>query len=245
MLPPGGFHPTPKRSIPTVKQAIYRWFKKYLNINLHGNGIIYIQNVVLNNFKVFSELFDDSIREYKPIKELEIQQKIEELEEWNEDWEISENRNFNPNSYRKYDNFKLNVFNPCYLNLDSNIEEDFIKYLETKKEKVEWWYQNGNEHMALNFGIKYNKKSTFQPDFIVKFKNGKLGIFDTKASGDREDENKLKGEALQKYIDEENLKGKNLFGGLIIKEGEHFRINSEKEYVSFKESKDNWNFIDF
>ena len=26
--------------------------------------------------------------------------------------------------------------------------------------------------MALNFGIKYNDGSTFQPDFLVMFKNG-------------------------------------------------------------------------
>ena len=35
-----------------------------------------------------------------------------------------------------------------------------------------------------------------------------LGIFDTKASGQREDENKLKAEALQKYIKEENKRKK-------------------------------------
>ena len=63
-----------------------------------------------------------------------------------------------------------------------------------------------------------------------------LGIFDTKASGQREDENKLKAEALQKYIKEENKRKKKeiIFGGLVIKEGEHFRINSDEKYQPFK-----------
>lgn len=235
----------PKRSIPTVKQALYRWFKKYLNINYHGNGLIYIQNVVLNNAEIFSKLFDESIKNYKPVKEKEIKEKIKELEEWNEEWEIAENRNYNPYTYKKYDSYKLNIYEPCYLNFDNTLEEDFIKFLEEHNDKIEWWYQNGNEHMTLNFGIKYNTKSTFQPDFIVKFKDGRIGIFDTKASGDREDENKIKGEALQKYIEEENKKDKKLFGGLVIKDNNQFRINQEKEYISFKKNKDNWNFLEF
>lgn len=234
----------PKRSISTVKQALYRCFKKYLNVNIHGNGVIYIQNVVLNNAKKFSELFDLSIKNYKPVKENEVKEKIKELEEWNEDWEIAENRNYNPYTYKKYDHYKFNIYEPCYLNLDNNLEKDFVDFIEKNKDKVEWWFQNGNEHMALNFGIKYNTKSTFQPDFIVMLKDGRIGIFDTKASGDREDENKIKSEALIKYIEEENKKGKKLFGGLVIKDSNHFRIYNEKKYVSFKKSQDNWKYLE-
>ena len=63
-----------------------------------------------------------------------------------------------------------------------------------------------------------------------------LGIFDTKASGYNEDDNKIKAEALQKYIKEENKRKKEeiIFGGLVIKEGEHFRINSDEKYQPFK-----------
>jgi len=229
-----------KRSIPTVKQALYRWFRKYLNINLVGNGIIHIQNIVLNNAEIFSKLIDEAIRNYKPIKEEEIKKKIEEIEEWNNEWEIAENRNLNPNTYSKYA-YNLSLYNPCYLKFDSNIEKIFIEYLESKNDKIKWWWQNGNEHMALNLGIKYNNKSTFQPDFIVLFKDDRIGIFDTKASGFNEDDNKFKNEALQKYIKEEN---KNIFGGLIIKEGQHFRINSKTNYNGFKKNPNDWEYFD-
>ena len=97
--------------------------------------------------------------------------------------------------------------------------------------------------MAINFGIKYGIKSTFQPDFLIMFKDGRLGIFDTKASGEREDDNKAKGEALQKYILEENKKGKNLVGGLVIKEGEHFRINNKSTYAPFSDNMDDWGYF--
>jgi type III restriction enzyme len=246
----------PKRSIPTVKQATYNWFKKYLNIKLVGNGIIYIQNLCLNNAEVFSKLFDKAVKEYKPIKDKEVKEKIKKLEKWDNDWEIAESRNYNPHTYtdqykRKdngkiedFDDFELSLYEPCRLNIDSDIEVDFIKFLEEHKDDILWWWQNGNEHMELNFGIKYGKDSTFQPDFLVMFKDERLGIFDTKASGDREANNKVKGEALQQYIKEENEKDKNLIGGLVIKEGEHFWINSTEEYESFSKSPNDWNYLE-
>ncbi len=74
--------------------------------------------------------------------------------------------------------------------------------------------------------------------FNFLFKDGKIGIYDTKASGFQEDDNKLKAEALQKYIKEENKRKKKdlLIGGLVIKEGEHFRINSDGQYEPFKDA---------
>jgi type III restriction enzyme len=245
----------PKRSIPTVKQATYNWFKKYLNIKLAGNGIIYIQNLCLNNAEVFSKLFDKAVKKYKPIKDKEVKEKIKELEKWDKEWEVAESRNYNPytytDQYKRKDNGKIENFNdfelilyePCRLNIDSDIEVDFIKFLEEHKDDVLWWWQNGSEHMELNFGIKYGKDSTFQPDFLVMFKDRRLGIFDTKASGDREANNKVKSEALQQYLKEENKKGKDLIGGLVIKEGEHFRVNSKEEYKSFNKSPDDWDYL--
>lgn len=231
----------PKRSLSPVKQSLYKWFKKYAGISPFDGGLVYIQNIVLNNFETFSRLFDASVRAYEPAKQEELEEKIKETEEWNDTWEISETRNFNPYTYKPY-SFKLSLYKhnqdkKAYLNFDSEIEEDFLKFLEKNKDKIEWWWQNGNEHMNLNFGIKYNGGSTFQPDFLVMFKDGRLGIFDTKASGDREDANKLKAEALQKYIQEENKKKKSkLFGGLVIQNRDHFMINGDKEYESFTSS---------
>ena len=230
----------PKRSVKIVGNALYKWFAKYIGVNMYDLGAIYVQNIVLNNAEEFSKLIDKAVTEYKPVKEEEKRKKIEEVEEWNDEWEISENRKYNPYTYKPF-KFNLSLYKHpkdkiTYLNFNSKIEEQFIEFLEEHKDKILWWWQNGNEHMALNFGIKYNDGSTFQPDFLVMFKDGTLGIYDTKASGQREDENKVKAEALQKYIKEENKRKKKeiLTGGLVIKEGEHFRINSDEKYQPFK-----------
>jgi type III restriction enzyme len=75
------------------------------------------------------------------------------------------------------------------------------------------------------------------------FKDGELGIFDTKASDYNEDDNVEKSNALQKYITKENAKGKNLIGGLVIQESGHFRINRKAEYKPYKASSGDWEYF--
>lgn len=231
-----------KRSISPVRNALYRWFDKYLGINKFDlNGVIRIYLIILNNHKVFSLLLDAAVKAFKPTKDEEIKLKVAENEVWNEKWEIAEEKYFNPR-YEKYD-YKYSLYEPCYLSFDSKVEKEFIDYIEKNNENINWWWQNGSEHMSINFGIKYGIESTFQPDFLVMFNDGRLGIFDTKASGEREDDNKVKAEALQQYILEENQKGKNLVGGLVIKEGEHFRINRKSIYISFSRNMNDWEYF--
>jgi type III restriction enzyme len=231
-----------KRSLSAVRNALYRWFDKYLGINkFDTNGVIRIYLIILNNYEVFSQLLDLSIKAFKPTKDEEIKLKVAQNEVWNDKWEIAEEKYFNPR-YKKYE-YKKSLYEPCYLSFDSDVEQSFIEYLDVNNDKIIWWWQNGSEHMAINFGIKYGIKSTFQADFLVMFYDGRLGIFDTKASGEREDDNKVKSEALQKYILDENKKGKNLIGGLVIKEGEHFRINSKPIYTPFSDNMNDWDYF--
>ena len=110
----------------------------------------------------------------------------------------------------------------------------------------EFWgtfqYQNGEKN-EIYFGIPYiensGKKSTFYPDFIVKYKDGRIGIFDTK-KGDTatKEDTILKANALSKYIEAENKKGKNLFGGIVVPDenNENFKLNENiKHNYSYPE----------
>lgn len=232
----------PKRSMSIVENALYTWFDEYLDMPIRKeDNQIKILVIVLRNRKIFGRLFDTAIKAYKPTKEAEKILKIKECEIWNEQWEIASERRYNPNTYSPY-TYKLSLYEPCYLCINE-LEKAFIEFLDKEEDKVIWWWQNGSEHMALNFGIKYGVESTFQPDFIVAYKDGKIGIFDTKAVGEREEDNKVKNEALQLYIKEENINRKNLFGGLVIKDGVHFRLNQNTEYFSFKEKPEEWEYL--
>jgi type III restriction enzyme len=236
----------PKRSVPTVRGAIYQWFKKYLGINYQiENGIIHIQYLFLNdkNLKKFSELLSKATGEYKPIKKTEL---IAKIEETIYEWDILKEEFFNQHTDEKLD-YKLCIYDPCYLGKDRSIpEKEFEKHLENKVDKVEWWFKNGVSKKDF-FGIKYVENDfpqTFYPDYIIQLKSGKTFIGDTKA-GNTATEATSRAEALQAYIKDQNLNGKNLLGGIIIKDStKKWRVNQQDIYNYDKNDLTKWDYFD-
>jgi type III restriction enzyme len=236
----------PKRSVPTVRGAIYQWFKKYLGINYQmENGIIHIQYFFLHNknFNKFSELLSKATGEYKPIKKSEVRAKIEETIY---DWDIKKEEFFNQHTDEKQD-YKLCIYQPCYLDKDrSTPEREFEKYLETKADKIEWWFKNGANKKDF-FGIKYEDNDlpqTFYPDYLIQLSSGKTFIGDTKA-GNTASEAKTRAEALQAYIKAQIEKGKNLIGGIIIKDDTNkWRVNQQDIFNYDKNDLTKWEYFD-
>jgi type III restriction enzyme len=236
----------PKRSIPTVRGAIYQWFRKYLGINYQmENGIIHIQYLFLHsqNTTKFSQLLSKATGDYKPIKKAEVRAKIEETIY---DWDIKKEDFFNQNSDEKV-NYKLCIYEPCYLAIDrSTPEKEFEKYLETKTESVEWWFKNGSNKKDF-FGVKYEENElpqTFYPDYVIQLKSGNFFIGDTKA-GSTATEAKSRAEALQSFIETQNQLGKKLIGGIIIKDDtKKWRVNQQSVYKYDKTDLRDWDYFE-
>lgn len=236
----------PKRSMSAVKQAIYYTFKNTLNLNTIRGGSIYIQSLVVKNEKMFSILLDIATKTYKSVHEEEVRQKTEE--KLNENWEIPLTKNYNPEVYTEY-NLPISLHQPLFVKIGDNgkpnkLEIEFMNYINDNSLKYEWLWKNGDEHMESNFGIKKEDSSTFQPDFIIKFRDGRIGIFDTKEAGDREDDNAMKANALRRYAKEENKKGKKIVAGLVIKDNGHFRVNLSDNYIPFKIDESGWEYFE-
>lgn len=236
----------PKRSVPNMRGAIYQWFRHHLGINYQlNNGAIKIQRIVLHpqNREKFSTLLSKTTEKYRPIKKEEVKQKI--TEDFY-DWEVKKEEFYNQFTDEKFD-YKLCIYKPCYLNAErSTPEKEFEKHLETQTDKIEWWFKNGSNKRDF-FGIKYEEKGlpqTFYPDYIIQFKSGKVGIFDTK-EGRTADDAKLKAEALQAYIKEENKVGKNLIGGIVIKnKNNKWIFNQNDEYIFDMNDLTSWDYFD-
>lgn len=140
---------------------------------------------------------------------------------------------------------KASIVEPFYQRNDaSQIEKDFTNYLESKTDDIEWWYKNG-ENDSKHFAVPYNDKGTKRPfyvDWIVKYRNGKLALFDTK-SGITAETAKSKAEGLYQYIKEQNAKGKNLFGGIVIPHSGSWRYNDRELYEFNKNDLSQWKFL--
>jgi type III restriction enzyme len=111
-------------------------------------------------------------------------------------------------------------------------ELKFIEYLESKRKKIDWWLKNGNQGKEY-FAIKYynsidDKEALFYPDFIIRFKSGRIGIFDPKkgqTAEDQETADKTKALALK-------LKelGKGYVGGIAVFENGVWYYNGSEKY---------------
>lgn len=236
------------KTINTFKNSLYTFFDKYLEFGIQlpvYNSIDKankddVKKVVLLNKSFFEKVFSDSISLYSENRS----KKNKEFEE-NSKWNIPEEESYTKNATKC--GYKKTVMQRCFVSFDSEVEKNFIENYLEKKDSVEWWYKNGVKNKTF-FGIKYKVEKSFNvfyPDFIVKYSDGKIGIFDTKQGRTAKGEDTvLKANALSKYIKSENKKGKKLFGGIVVpkKDGKSFKLNRNKNEDYVDDETGEWDF---
>jgi type III restriction enzyme len=215
-----------------IKNAIYTFLRDKFGISKHSEEA---QKVVLGKDNIY--LFDEALQLSKERYRLEVTESLKNgslfLE--NENWEIPNIITYNEKYFPAIS--KKSVMQPFYLyNESSKPEKNFIKLLDAS-ENVEWWYKNREDepkYFSIGYTTEDGFKASFYVDFIVKFKDGRIGLFDTKRGSTASDKYaKNKAEALQQYIYEENIKGKNLFGGIVVpldEGGKVWKISSSELY---------------
>lgn len=169
-----------------------------------------------------------------------------------EPWNVPEYISYDINHKKK--EYQKSLMQPYYAKFangkqqrlieeDSGIEVDFIDFIE--KSTVKWWFKNGASD-ATYFAVPYKEHGldkAFYVDFIIKLKNGKIGLFDTKG-GLTAETAKARAEGLAKYIAEENKKGKKLFGGIVVKDGKSWKYNDNKIYTYNPNDLKDWKFLE-
>lgn len=233
-----------KRSVPSVKAAIYLWFQAVLGSKSWGEENMFMtQKVFLHdkNRGYFEHVLATAIENYKAVKEQEVRDRIEESEQ-RYPFELQPEQFYNEYT-DEIVKAKKYAYDPCYLNVDrSKPEREFESFLNYNASKIDWWWKNG-ENKQDYFGIKYEYAGsiyTFYPDYLVKLADGRIGLFEVKDSGDRDGKTytKAKAEALQKYITSQ--KNKKLFGGIVIERNRAWHINGKATYDWEKCERDDW-----
>ena len=231
------------RSVGRVKESIYKFFDKEYKMD-YGEKQSEIVQIVLSekNIQYFINVIDKAKEKYQ--KEV-IKREPEII--FVENWNIPESLSFGSN-YIKEDRRK-SIMHPFFTDNRWKPEKTFIEYLE-KSGEVDWWFKNGDRD-ANYFAVSYKNDidKPFYVDFIIKLKNGRIGLFDTKA-GFTQKVAGSKIEGLFDYIKNENKKGKELFGGIVINTDTR---NYRGRWIYFdkpsKQLKDNdftnWKDLDF
>lgn len=218
------------RTKSVVCGTLYSWFHK-ANMDIELVQKMLACSAV--NQGIFQQIFDQALDMYDTVKRDEMKKRrdreleelvfsIPEQDEFNENYLISRSPN--------------NVMEEYYRKKNApGTEEKFEKMLDASSQ-IDWWYKNG-EKMERYFAVPYQfldknakgRRAAFYPDYIIRFKDGSIGIYDTKAGFTADNEHtRQKAEALQRFI--RSNSELNLKGGIINVKGDSFYLQDTKEY---------------
>jgi type III restriction enzyme len=196
----------------------------------------------------------DVINRAKELYQEKIGNGKNKLVENDEPWNVPEIINYNTSFKKK--GYKKSVIQPYFAKTaekgpqqrqkeeDSSVEVDFIEFIEGAKQ-VDWWFKNGTSD-ATYFAVPYTENNVelpFYVDFVVQMKDGTIGLFDTKG-GIYAKTAKDRATGLAKYIQEQNKKGKKLFGGIVIREKKSWRYNDSEKYEFNPNDLKDWKFLE-
>lgn len=232
------------RSKSPINSAIMDAFGIFYNVFGRKEKVTSIMKIVVNNKNIFAEILSESTQEFREMISKEAYKKGEHY-----DFKIEESRPYSIETHTELVPSIKSLYKPLYVlkdnqgNPDNQLEKDFLNYLDSQN-VVEWYWENGTELMRVNFGISYNNgMNTFQPDFIVKFKNGSVGIFDTKPVNHRVEDTTVKANALYDYLVNINTNrgsAPKIIGGIVVKVGTQFYVYLNGNYHDYNVSHDGW-----
>lgn len=232
------------RSKSPINSAIMDAFGIFYNVFGRKEKVTSIMKIVVNNKNIFAEILSESTQEFREMISKEAYKKGEHY-----DFKIEESRPYSIETHTELVPSIKSLYKPLYVlkdnqgNPDNQLEKDFLNYLDSQN-VVEWYWENGTELMRVNFGISYNKgMNTFQPDFIVKFKNCSVGIFDTKPVDHRVEDTTVKANALYDYLVNINTNrgsAPKIIGGIVVKVGTQFYVYLNGNYHDYNVSHDGW-----
>lgn len=225
----------PVRSFSKIKMAIYRWFGfiGYDQSRWHE-----VQRIIACSHKnqtVFNEVIKTAKLKYESIRSNELaHRKIATQSKFSLPNTDTFGENYELVSVSKY------PYEQCYLRKDRSVPERYFEKLLDNSDKVEWWYKNG-EGQQQYFAISYQtvdeetklaKLASFYPDYVVRYSDGNIGIYDTKAGRTvTERPTYDKSDALQAYIASENSHGTKLEGGILNKRSDGIYIFNSATYT--------------
>lgn len=232
------------RSKAPINSAVVDVFSKFYNAFARDKKISSTQRIMVQNAEMFATILSKATGKFRELLKENAGRKGRHY-----DFKIEDKCGYSIDTHKTLDLDK-SLYQPLRVLITdpatgsvNELEKDFLAYINNN-ECVEWFWENGTELMQINFGIPYNRgMNTFQPDFLVKFSNGNVGIFDTKPIGYNIDDTKVKAEALYKYLvgtnDDRGDRPK-VIGGIVVRKGGVFYYYNQSKYKDMDEDNTNW-----
>ncbi|MDD5693122.1 MAG: DEAD/DEAH box helicase family protein [Patescibacteria group bacterium] len=223
------------RSWSTLKSAIRIWLKKTISEDSDYFYRVFVRDINKGASSKFRPAITKALIDFKPIaKQILDEKKVSHEKKEAPVFTIQDEYSFTED-YVAEDQ-KLCALNEYYVLKDDykgkKNEMDFKNYIDGLSSSVKWWFKNG-DYGKIYYALKYmdtidQKEALFYPDWIIRFRDGRIGIFDTK-DGDtaKSQETKDKAMALSKKLKE---LGGGYVGGIVIKSSGIWYYNDAQDY---------------
>ncbi len=222
------------RSWSVLKSGIRIWFKGALSEDSDYYYRVFVADINRGGSSKFRRAITQALKDFKPqAKKILIKRKESQDQKEAPIFTIQDEYGYTDDYVEEKQ--KLCVLDKFFVLKKYKGKENELKfknYIDKKDKDIEWWFKNG-DYGKNYYAIKYfnsvdQKDELFYPDWIIKFKDGRVGIFDTK-DGDTatSQETKDKAGALSKKLKE---LGKKYVGGIAVFENGVWYYNDAKKY---------------
>lgn len=233
------------RSESIFKMGLRNWLKAALPDVAAETGRykIFLNDMAKGANSVFLAAATEALRAYAPVRRRNVVMRMKKADE-QAPMVFRLKREYEyPDGFEEYRNGdgvapRLSAVKPFLLRAaypGRDNETAFIEFLEGNAEKIEWWLKNGDDGKDW-FGLRYfntteNAERLFYPDWIVKTKDGRIGILDTKGGRTATNpEGREKGLA-RKIAAMNKEAGEPVFwGGLVVRENNLWHVHGGEGY---------------
>jgi len=227
----------PIRSHTKIQEAFYDWFDDVLGFSKKSR--IEIQRIIVcseANQVIFQSIIERAKEDFRDYKRKNIVKKVK----LDYPWDVPEIEYLSSefvgisgiNKFAAIGTLPTGQKTTFLQNNRSNPEKNFEIFLVSHEDKIDWWYKNG-EGKKEYFGILYEMNDgehVFYPDYIVRFKDGRIGIYETKDENDQQGSTmtKAKAEAFANWVSKQGRK--DIHGGIVIQRNGQWLFNESKKY---------------
>jgi type III restriction enzyme len=220
------------RSWSPLKSAFRVWLRSTIGQDSRDYYRIVIADLAKGASSVIRPAVTKALKDYRPVLDAIVNAKANQAR-------ISESYTFSiaeeysyPANYEKIDT-KLGALENLYVPGEDfggkKNELEFVDYLEAQSSALEWWFKQGVGRDY--FGVYYFNTSTqkpaiFYPDWILKLKDGRVLIVDTKG-GRTASDTEGRAEGLAQRM---QTLGDKFVGGIVLKENGVWHLNSSPSY---------------
>lgn len=238
----GGYEPS--QSAEMIRSALFEFFDEYLMMGSEDAIKVVLYE---HNQSQFATLLAKAEERYTQHVYKKKEQERDSVTYHDFTWTLPELRVYNSEvSHNCETEIFHHALKPFFEENDASKPERAFSRMIDGETSISWWYKNGDKgkmHFAVPYTDKAGVPRCFYVDYIIRLKNGKICLFDTKTMGSDADA-PAKHNALLEYAAKLNKTGRHIAGSIVIQSEDNQLWYYTQQRISTTDNIEDWTVLD-